>query len=146
VKLHTSTDRSPGADLFALSPDPLPLERAGTPPARAERACPSLSLQKLGTRAVVAEALASEAENVERAVRLLCKSAGGGDLAAAKALIPWLNQALGMPTERVEHRRPSDLEELQEMDSEQLERLVAQGREQRLQALRVLPRPAGTEG
>jgi hypothetical protein len=43
------------------------------------------TLQKLGTRAVVAEALVAEAANVESAVRLLCRSAGGGDLAAAKA-------------------------------------------------------------
>jgi hypothetical protein len=94
----------------------------------------------------VAEALASEAANVERAVKLLCRSAGGGDLAAAKALIPWLNQALGMPTERVEHRPPSTLEELEQMDTAELERLVARGREQRLQAIRAVPGPAGTEG
>src|SRR3954470_15961617 len=79
----------------------------------------ALSLQKLGTRAVVAEALASEAENVERAVRLLCRSAGGGDLQAARALIPWLNQGLGMPTERVEHRSPSTLAEVQELSSDE---------------------------
>jgi hypothetical protein len=100
--------------------------------ARAERA---LSLQKLGTRAVVAEALASEAANVERAVRLLCQSAGGGDLAAAKALIPWLNQALGTPTERVEHRPPRTIEEIRAMDPEELRRLVAEGRAERLQRL-----------
>jgi hypothetical protein len=70
-----------------------------------------LQLQRLGTRAVVAEALVAEAANVDKAVRLLCESAGAGDLAAAKALIPWLNQALGMPTERVEHRLPAGLEE-----------------------------------
>jgi hypothetical protein len=57
-------------------------------------------------------------------------AAGNGDLQAAKALIPWLNQALGMPTERVEHRRPS--RELEQMDEEQLERLVAQGRRKRM--------------
>jgi hypothetical protein len=88
----------------------------------------ALSLQKLGTRAVVAEALVAEAANVEKAVKLLCQSAGGGDLAAAKALIPWLNQALGTPTERVEHRAPTRLEDLQSMSTEQLERLVADGR------------------
>jgi hypothetical protein len=35
-----------------------------------------------------------------------------------------------MPTERVEHRRPS--RELEQMDEEQLERLVAQGRRKRM--------------
>jgi hypothetical protein len=106
----------------------------------------ALALQKLGTRSVVAEALASEAENVERAVKLLCRSAGNGDLQAAKALIPWLNQALGMPTERVEHRPPSTLTELQEMDTAALEALVARGREQRLRAVRAVPGTAGTQG
>jgi hypothetical protein len=105
-----------------------------------------LTLQKLGTRAVVAEALAVEAENVEKAVRLLCRSAGGGDLAAAKALIPWLNQALGMPTERVEHRPPTTLREIQEMDTKELDRLVARGRERRLRAARAVPGTAGAEG
>ena len=39
-----------------------------------------------------------------------------------------------MPTERVEHRVPSSVEELEQMDDEQLERLVAEGRAQRLAA------------
>ena len=95
---------------------------------------------------MVAEALAAEAANVERAVKLLCRSAGGGDLAAAKALIPWLNQALGMPTERVEHRPPSTLKEIQEMDTAELERLVARGRERRLRAAQAVPGTAGAEG
>jgi hypothetical protein len=95
---------------------------------------------------VVAEALAAEAENVERAVKLLCQSAGGGDLAAAKALIPWINQALGMPTGRVEHRPPATLTELREMDTAELERLVASGRERRLRAARAVPGTAGAEG
>jgi hypothetical protein len=91
-------------------------------------------LQRLGTRAVVAEALVAEAANVDKAVRLLGQSVGDGDLKAAKALIPWINQALGMPTERVEHRVPSSLEELEQMDTAQLEALVAEERRQRLAA------------
>jgi hypothetical protein len=106
----------------------------------------ALQLQRLGTRAVVAEALVAEAANVDRAVRLLCRSAGGGDVAAAKALIPWLNQALGMRTERVEHRPPTTLEELEQMDTAELERLVARGREQRLRTVRAVPETAGAEG
>jgi hypothetical protein len=96
----------------------------------------------MGTRSVVAEALVAEAANVERAVRLLCQSAGGGDLQAAKALIPWLNQALGMPRERVEPRVPTSLEEIEQTSTEELVALVARGREQRLQALRAVPEPA----
>jgi hypothetical protein len=81
----------------------------------------------MGTRAVVAEALVAEAANVDRAVRVLCEAAAKGDIVAAKALIPWLNQALGMPTERVEQRVPGSLEELEQMDTAQLEVLVAEG-------------------
>jgi hypothetical protein len=68
---------------------------------------------------------------IQRAVTLLCEQAADGDVAAAKALIPWINQALGMPTERVEHRLPAGLEELERMDEAELERLVARGRERR---------------
>ena len=95
---------------------------------------------------MVAEALVAEAANVESAVRLLCRSAGGGDLAAAKALIPWINQALGTPTERVEHRAPTSLEDIESMSTAELERLVARGRERRLQAVRAVPGAAGAEG
>ena len=48
----------------------------------------ALALQRMGTRAVVAEALVAEAASVDRAVRLVCTAAGNGDLHAAKALIP----------------------------------------------------------
>jgi hypothetical protein len=93
---------------------------------------PVLQPQKLGTRAVVAEALVDEAEKVDRAVRHLVDAAARGDIAAAKALIPWLNQAFGMPQERVQHTTPSTLEELERMDTASLEELVRKGRERRL--------------
>jgi hypothetical protein len=86
------------------------------------------AFQRLGTRAVVAETLVAEAEKVDRAVRNLVTAAADGDIAAAKALIPWLNQALGMPRERVEQRTPGSFEELEQMDTAQLEQLVAAGR------------------
>jgi hypothetical protein len=76
--------------------------------------------------------LASEAEKVDRAVRHLVDAAANGDIQAAKALIPWIDQALGKPTERVEQRVPSTLEELETLSDEDLERLVAQGRADRL--------------
>jgi hypothetical protein len=82
---------------------------------------------------LIAETLASEAVNVQRAVRLLCEAAGSGDLAAAKALVPYLDQALGKPTERVEHRTPTGLEDLEFMSNEELARIVAEGRAKRLQ-------------
>ena len=102
---------------------------------REARAESVLALQKLGTRAVVAEALVAEAANVDKAVRVLCDAAAKGDIAAAKALIPWLDQALGRPVERREFVRPTTLDELEQMDEADLERLVAEGRERRLRGL-----------
>jgi hypothetical protein len=89
-------------------------------------------LQSMGTRALIAETLAAQAGNVQKAVVLLCEAAGNGDLAAAKALVPYFDQALGKPTERVEFRTPSTLAELETLSEEELERLVAQGRADRL--------------
>jgi hypothetical protein len=79
--------------------------------------------------------LAEKAEQVYQAVGLLCESAAAGDLKSAQALIPWINQALGMPTERVEVPAPSTLEDLEQMDTAQLEQLVAAGRKRRLAAV-----------
>jgi hypothetical protein len=84
---------------------------------------------------VIAETLVAQAENVQKAVTLLCEAAGRGDLAAAKALVPYLDQALGKPTERVEHRTPTGLEELEFMSTEELARIVAEGRAKRLRRL-----------
>jgi hypothetical protein len=98
---------------------------------KAERA---LSLQRLGTRAVVAQTLVSEADNVEATVRSLLSRAAAGDIRAATALIPWLNQGLGMPTERVETVLPRDAAEVAEASSEALSALVAEGRRRRLRA------------
>jgi hypothetical protein len=75
---------------------------------------------------------AEKAEQVHQAVRLLCDSAAAGDLTSAQALISWINQALGMPTERVEHHRPTTLSDLEQMDTAQLQALVAHGRQRRL--------------
>jgi hypothetical protein len=49
-------------------------------------------------------------------------------------LTPWLNQALRMPQERVQHTTPSTFEELEQMDTAALQELVAKGRERRLAA------------
>jgi hypothetical protein len=76
--------------------------------------------------------LASEAEKVDRAVRFLVDAAANGDIAAAKALIPWIDQGLGRPVERVEHTAPTGLEDLEFMSTEELRRIVAEGRAKRL--------------
>jgi hypothetical protein len=90
---------------------------------------------------VIAETLVAQAENVQKAVTVLCEAAGRGDLAAAKALLPYLDQALGKPMERHELRAPSSVDEIEQLSTEELERLVAQGRARRL-GLQVPPEPA----
>ena len=102
-----------------------------------------LQLQRLGTRAVIAETFVAQAVSVQKAVTLLCEAAASGDLAAAKALVLYLDQALGKPTERHELRVPSSVEEVEQLSDAELERIVAQGRAKRL-ALR--PAPGPTEG
>jgi hypothetical protein len=47
-------------------------------------------------------------------------------------LIPWIDQALGRPTERVEHKTPTSLEEVQNLSTAELKALVAEGRAKRL--------------
>jgi hypothetical protein len=95
-------------------------------------------LQRLGTRAVIAETLVAQAENVHKAVTLLCEAAGRGDLAAAKALVAYFDQGLGRPVERHELRQASSVEELESLETHELEALVAQGRSRRLA---LLPAP-----
>jgi hypothetical protein len=56
-------------------------------------------------------------------------------MATSRALIAWIDQALGRPTEREEHRTPTGLEDLEFMSEEQLERLVAEGRARRLERI-----------
>ena len=69
---------------------------------------------------MIAEKLVREAEKVDRAVGHLLDAAAAGDLAAAKALIPYFDQALGKPTERHELRVPSSVEEIEQLSTEEL--------------------------
>jgi hypothetical protein len=50
-----------------------------------------------------------KAEKVARTVEHLLDAGAEGDLAAAKALVPWIDQAYGKPTERVEHKHAAHL-------------------------------------
>jgi hypothetical protein len=100
-----------------------------------ERAEQVLALQKLGVRATVAHVLSEKASEIRSAVALLADSAAGGDLKSAQALLPWIDQALGRPTERHEVTTPTSLEDLESMDTGALERLVAEGRARRLRAV-----------
>ena len=76
----------------------------------------------------MAEALVAESAKRGEGGAAALPVGGGVDLAAAKALIPWLNQALGMPTERHERTLPS-IDEVDEANTEALEELVRRGRE-----------------
>ena len=53
---------------------------------------------RLGTRAIVANALKEKHEEIRLAVHALADLASEGDRQAALALIPWINQGLGMPS------------------------------------------------
>jgi len=59
-------------------------------------------LARLGARGAIAEALAKRATDLQRVVDVLVDAAVLGDLSSAKLLGPYLNQGLGLPTERVE--------------------------------------------
>lgn len=73
--------------------------------------------RRLGTRAVIAAVFDREAAKVEATVSTLLSMAAEGDRQAALAVIPYLNQGLGMPTERVVLAEPQSAEDLQEMDT-----------------------------
>jgi hypothetical protein len=119
--------------------------RDGYPPETHDCRWDSKPGASLGTRSVVATALAEKAEQVHKAVGLLCDSAAAGDLKSAQALIPWINQALGMPTERVEVKAPSSLDDLENMDTATLERMVAEGRQRRLRLVQEAEQRAGAQ-
>lgn len=97
-----------------------------------EKAESQVATARLGTRAVVAAALASKHREITSAIGVLADSAASGDVRSAQALIPWINQGLGMPTERLEHRVPGSLDELKALETSQLEELVAARRRQRI--------------
>lgn len=111
-----------------------------------ERVDDVAALRRLGTRQLVAEALVAEAANIKAAISVLARAAAGGDRQAALALIPWLDQGLGKPTERVEVRAPSTLGDLEDMDTAQLEAMVAEGRARRLRLVEETEEREGAAG
>jgi hypothetical protein len=100
-----------------------------------DEAVERVAARSLGTRALVASIFSEEAALVESTLRHLLKAAGGGDLKSAQALLPWLNQALGNPTERAEITFPTSPDEAQSLSTSQLEALVAEGQAARLVAV-----------
>ena len=74
-------------------------------------------------------------------IRTLRGMAAAGDVGAAKALIPFLNQGLGMPTETVRVEEPASVQEVQGMSTAALAALVKRGRPT-IQAVPDLAEPA----
>jgi hypothetical protein len=92
------------------------------------------ALAQLGTRAVVAAALAEKHDEIRRALHVLATAAASGDVKSAQALIPWLNQGLGMPTERIQQSTTLDAADLASLSTDELQELVALKRRERMRA------------
>jgi hypothetical protein len=81
---------------------------------------------RLGTRAVVSAALAEKHEQIRTAIHGLADRAADGDRAAALALIPWINQGLGMPATSgsIEVSTPEGEQALDALDTASLRALL----------------------
>lgn len=84
---------------------------------------------RLGTRGLIAATFQREARKVQATVETLLDMAADGDRQAALALIPYLNQGLGMPTERVEMSQPETAADLAAMGTDDLARWAAARRQ-----------------
>jgi hypothetical protein len=97
-------------------------------------------LMKMGVRGAVAAVLSEKAEQVTIVVWLLLEDATdetrshGERVKSAQALLPWIDQALGRPVERVEPKVPTSVDDLSKLSNEELAALVAEGRRRRLAA------------
>lgn len=102
---------------------------------RRQKAEEDVGRRSLGTRAMIADVLHERAEDVATVVNDLINRAAKGDMKAQSLLLPYINQALGMPTERVEHAPPGEAEQLRSASTAELEALVAEGRKRRFSAV-----------
>lgn len=87
-----------------------------------------LRMVRVGARGVVAERLHARPLVTARVVDTLMDMAASGDVTAAKALVPWMNQGLGMPTETVHVTTPESLTDLERLGTADLAAYVAQRR------------------
>ncbi len=85
-----------------------------------------MRLARLGARGVIAQILNEEHLNLAGTVRTLLRAAAAGDTQAAKAVVPYLNQGFGMPTETVSLSAPQTSDEIASMSTADLVALVAQ--------------------
>ena len=84
-------------------------------------------LARLGTRGVIADTFARRALAVRATLDLLLDDAERGDKAAARLLLPFLNQGLGLPTETtvLVHGDPTSEADLDAMSTSELAAFVA---------------------
>lgn len=96
-----------------------------------EKAEEALARRSLGTRAMIAHVLHEREEDVAKVVNGLIDQAKAGDMKAQSLLLPYINQALGLPTERVEHTTPTTPDEVDRASTETLQDMVARARARR---------------
>jgi hypothetical protein len=94
----------------------------------------AMRLARLGARGLIADRFTSRPAVLARVVDTLMDMAAAGDQGAAKALIPYMNQGFGAPTERVEMLTPESRRDIEAMPTDQLADLVQRKRRLRLAA------------
>jgi hypothetical protein len=90
-----------------------------------------MRLARLGARGLIADRFTSRPAVLARVVDTLMDMAAAGDQGAAKALIPYMNQGFGAPTERVEVLTPESRADIEAMPTDQLAALVQRKRQLR---------------
>jgi hypothetical protein len=101
-----------------------------------------MRLARLGARGTVADRFTARPGVLARVIDTLMDMAAAGDTGAAKALIPYMNQGFGMPTERVEVLTPESRADIESMPTDQLAQLVERKRRARLAAVEDATREA----
>jgi len=86
--------------------------------------------RKLGVRGALSAELHRRSNDVVAAVGLLLDKATAGDVKAAQALLPWLDQAFGK-TIPLADKPPAQEHNLSELSDEDLAAIVARGRAER---------------
>ncbi|HKB40462.1 MAG TPA: hypothetical protein VKD72_28820 [Gemmataceae bacterium] len=99
-----------------------------------QEAAQAAAAAQLGTRALLAHVFAERATEVRATIELLLSKAATGDVRSAQLLLPYLDQALGRPTERTEVTQATSPDDVRALDSAQLQALVAEGKARRLRS------------
>jgi len=85
-------------------------------------------LTRLGARALVAERFNARPQVMAAVIDTLMDMAATGDISAAKSLVPFMNQGMGMPTETVHVVTPESKSDLENMNTADLSAFVQQRR------------------